>query len=177
MCSSPPAAHRPSTLPFAWRTSISRGPPAKPSKKLILARENGYHGSTYLAASITGIERNWAGFHHLASGAAPLVHHLSCPNVYRAPGGMSQGAYRDMLIAELEAAIDKLGADNIACFRRRTDHGRRRSVAGARRLPRPSPGGLPAKTTFCTSATRSSPRSDASAGCSPRSGSSASCRT
>ena len=88
----------------------------QPAKKLIIARESAYHGSTYLAASITGIERNYAGFHNLATDEAPLVHHVSCPNVYRPFDGMSEAEYCDALIAELEAKINELGADNTACF-------------------------------------------------------------
>ena len=88
----------------------------RPSKKLVLARENAYHGSTYLAASISGIRRNLAGFHHLADGDGALVRHLSCPNVYRAPTGLSESAYCAALIDELEATIKTLGAENVACF-------------------------------------------------------------
>lgn len=88
----------------------------KPSKKLVLARQNAYHGSTYLAASISGIRRNLAGFHHLADGDGALVRHLSCPNLYRAPDDLSEKAYCAALIDELEAKIKTLGAENIACF-------------------------------------------------------------
>ena len=88
----------------------------QPSKKLIIARENAYHGSTYLAASITGITRNYTGFHTLATDEAPLVYHVSCPNVYRPFEGMSEPEYCDALIAELERKIGELGAENIACF-------------------------------------------------------------
>ena len=88
----------------------------KPSKKLVLARQNAYHGSTYLAASISGIRHNLTGFHHLADGEAALVRHLSCPNLYRAPEGLSERAYCASLIDELEAQITALGAENIACF-------------------------------------------------------------
>ncbi len=88
----------------------------RPSKKLILARRDSYHGSTYLAASISGIAPNRAGFHHLADGESPLVHHLECPNLYRAPAGLSEAGYLDSLIAELESRIAELGAENIACF-------------------------------------------------------------
>lgn len=88
----------------------------QPSKKLVLARENAYHGSTYLAASISGIRHNHAGFHHLAEGHGALVHHLSCPNLYRPPEGLSEQAYCAALIDELETTITKLRADNIACF-------------------------------------------------------------
>ena len=87
-----------------------------PSKKLIIARENAYHGSTYLAASITGIKRNYPGFHNLATDDTPLVYHVSCPNVYRPFEGMSEAQYCDALIAELEAKVNEIGADNIACF-------------------------------------------------------------
>ena len=88
----------------------------KPSKKLIIARENAYHGSTYLAASITGITRNYAGFHNLATDETPLVHHVSCPNVYRPFEGMSEAEYCTALIDELEAKINEIGAEHIACF-------------------------------------------------------------
>ena len=88
----------------------------RPSKKLILARRDGYHGSTYLAASISGSAQNLAGFHHLAGGESPLVHHLASPNLYRAPAGLSEAGYLAWLIAELEARIAELGAENIACF-------------------------------------------------------------
>ena len=86
------------------------------SKKLIIARENAYHGSTYLAASITGIKQNYAGFHTLAAGDIPLVHHVSCPNVYRPFDSLHEPEYCDALIVELETKIDEIGADNIACF-------------------------------------------------------------
>ena len=86
------------------------------SKKLIIARENAYHGSTYLAASITGIRQNYAGFHNLATDDSPLVYHVSCPNVYRPFEGMSEQEYCDALIVELEAKINEIGAENIACF-------------------------------------------------------------
>ncbi len=88
----------------------------KPSKKLVIARENAYHGSTYLAASLTGIAQNYTGFHTLAMDETPLVHHVSCPNSYRPFEGMSEPEYCDALIAELDEKISELGAENIACF-------------------------------------------------------------
>ena len=86
------------------------------SKRIVLARENAYHGSTFLGASISGIEKNYAGFHHLAQGDSRLVHHLSCPNLYRSPEGVDEETYTALLIEELEHTIDALGAQNIACF-------------------------------------------------------------
>ena len=44
-----------SALRFAHFYNNLRG---RPEKKIILAREKGYHGSTYLAAAVTGKERS-----------------------------------------------------------------------------------------------------------------------
>jgi len=88
----------------------------RPSKSKIIARENGYHGSTYLTASITGIKRNHKGFHTLNSGPDPLVHYVSCPNLYRPIDGLEEGPFCDALMAELESTIAEIGAENIACF-------------------------------------------------------------
>jgi putrescine aminotransferase len=88
----------------------------RPEKRKIIAREMGYHGSTFLGASITGIRRNHARFHTLATGPDPLVHYVSNPGVYRRPDGLDEAAFCDALMDELEAAIATIGADNIACF-------------------------------------------------------------
>src|SRR6185295_17189813 len=87
----------------------------RPRKRIILARENSYHGSTFLAASITGIKPNHVGFHTLASGPDALVRYVSGPNLYRATQSTS-AAYCDALIDELRTKIDEIGPDNIACF-------------------------------------------------------------
>lgn len=92
----------------------------RPQKQKILAREMGYHGSTFLAASITGIRRNHAGFHVLSAGDDPLVNYVACPNAYRPSaelgGEQNEAAHVEWLIADLEAAIARIGADNIAVF-------------------------------------------------------------
>ena len=56
-----------------------------PEKKIILAREKGYHGSTYLAHSVTGKERDKSHFDF----ATNLVHFLPDVNPYIRPNGMS----------------------------------------------------------------------------------------
>ncbi|MGR4067671.1 aminotransferase [Billgrantia sp. C5P2] len=84
----------------------------KPSKKRILSRNNAYHGTTYLAASLTGIESNNWGFDTLDH----LVTHLSEANLYRRPKGMSEAEYCDHLVTELEETIERIGAENIAAF-------------------------------------------------------------
>ncbi len=84
-----------------------------PNKKKILSRVDGYHGSTYFAANLTGIHGTKIGFNRIAED---MIHHLSAANLYRAPEGLDESAYCDFLIEELEHRIEQLGADNIAAF-------------------------------------------------------------
>lgn len=84
----------------------------KPSKKHFLARENGYHGSTFLSASVCGKPRdkNYLDLHK------EQVSFLSSPNPYRRAKGVSQAVFCDFLITELEDKIASVGAENIAAF-------------------------------------------------------------
>lgn len=82
------------------------------NKKKIIARTDGYHGSTYLAMSMTGV-----AFDHTGFDLAPdLVHHIPNPNPYRRPDGMSMEEFCDEKVADLRNGIEKLGAENVACF-------------------------------------------------------------
>lgn len=83
-----------------------------PDKKMILAREKGYHGSTYLAHSVTGKERDKSHFDF----ETRLVRFLPDVNPYRRPQGMSVQAWCDAKVADLETAIAELGADRIGAF-------------------------------------------------------------
>ena len=84
----------------------------KKTKKKIIARTDGYHGSTYLAMSMTGVAFDHQGF-DLAPG---LVRHIPNPNPYRRPEGMSIEAFCDEKVADLENAILELGPENVAAF-------------------------------------------------------------
>jgi putrescine aminotransferase len=84
----------------------------KPNKKKIIARTDGYHGSTYLAMSMTGVEFDHTGF----DLAPDLVHHIPNPNPYRRPDGMTVDEFLDEKVADLENKILDLGPDNVACF-------------------------------------------------------------
>ncbi|WP_066963521.1 aminotransferase [Microbulbifer sp. Q7] len=85
----------------------------KPHKKHILARKGGYHGSTYAAMSITGKSGDKIPeFDYIQDS----IHHLSCPNPYRAPAGMDEEKFCDFLVEECKQKIADLGADNIAAF-------------------------------------------------------------
>lgn len=83
-----------------------------PDKKMILAREKGYHGSTYLAHSVTGKERDKTHFDH----AKDMVHFLPDVNPYRRAPGQSVEEFCDEKVADLENAIATLGAENIGAF-------------------------------------------------------------
>jgi adenosylmethionine-8-amino-7-oxononanoate aminotransferase len=84
----------------------------RPEKKIIIAREKGYHGSTYLASTVTGKERFKTKF----DNASDLVRFLPDVNPYRRPAGMSTEAWCDAKVADLEALITKVGADQIGAF-------------------------------------------------------------
>ena len=83
-----------------------------PDKKKIISRVDAYHGSTYLTASLTGIESSKIGFD--ANNA--LVHYVSAPNLYRMPEGMNASEYCDCLVAEFAECIETLGPENVAAF-------------------------------------------------------------
>ncbi len=84
----------------------------KKNKKKIISRVDGYHGSTYLAMSMTGVKFDHQGF-DLAPG---LVHHIPSPNTYRRPKGMSEDEFCRAKAADLENKILELGPENVACF-------------------------------------------------------------
>jgi adenosylmethionine-8-amino-7-oxononanoate aminotransferase len=65
-----------------------------------------------------------------------LVHHLSAPYAYRRPAGMSEAAFTDGLVAELEETIERLGAGTIAAFIAEP-------IQGAGGVVPPPPGYLP----------------------------------
>ncbi|MEM5474252.1 aminotransferase [Hoeflea sp. AS60] len=81
-------------------------------KKKIICRDGGYHGSTYLSASLNGSQRsrNWMDF------ADDMMIRLSCPDPFRRPKDMSLEAFRDQLVAEFAEAVRVNGAENIAAF-------------------------------------------------------------
>ena len=84
----------------------------KPNKKQIITRTDGYHGSTYLSMTLTGVEYDHIGF----DLAPDLVHRVSAPNVYRRPAGMTVAEYCDFLVNEVEQKILSIGPENVAMF-------------------------------------------------------------
>ncbi|MFK8050015.1 MAG: aminotransferase [Halioglobus sp.] len=83
-----------------------------PHRKHILSRERAYHGSTFLAASITGKERDKTAMDTLQDN----VHFLGAPCHYSFGQGLSESDFCDQLVDELEQKILQLGPDNVMCF-------------------------------------------------------------
>ncbi len=84
----------------------------KPDKKQIITRHDGYHGSTYLAMTLTGV-----AFDHQGFDLAPnLVHRISNPNPYRRPDDLSESEFLDFLVKEFEDKILEVGPDNVAAL-------------------------------------------------------------
>ena len=84
----------------------------RPEKKLIVSREGGYHGSTYLSGSLNGRPRD----HDWMDSASELVIKLTCPNDFRRPEGVSTADFCDWLVKEFETKIEAIGADRIGAF-------------------------------------------------------------
>ncbi len=87
---------------------------AKPEKRHVLSRTDSYHGGTYLAASIGGKPGDRVSeFDYITD----WVHHLSSPNLYRAPEHInSEAEFCDYLLDEMEQKIMEVGAERIAAF-------------------------------------------------------------
>ena len=98
-----------SSLRFTHFYNNARG---RPEKKLIVCREDGYHGSTYLSSSLNGKSRtsDWMDYAH------EMMIRLSSPNPFRRKKSMSEEDFENFLISELETAIKEKGSNNIAAF-------------------------------------------------------------
>ena len=85
----------------------------KPEKRVIIARELAYHGSTHMAASLSGITPM-----HFAGGDLPLpsVTHIKTPYQYRNGFGMDPEAFGILAASWLEERILAIGAENVAAF-------------------------------------------------------------
>lgn len=84
----------------------------KPSKKMVIARRNGYHGSTIAGASLGGMK-----YMH-EQGDLPIsgIVHIGQPYWYGEGGDMSPAEFGLKVARELEEKIDELGEDNVAAF-------------------------------------------------------------
>lgn len=83
-----------------------------PDKKVVIAREKGYHGSTYLAASVSGKERDLSHFDTLKD----QVHFLPDVSPHLRPGGVTLEDWCDRKVDDLEQAILGIGPDRVGAF-------------------------------------------------------------
>ncbi len=85
----------------------------RPEKKKIISRWRGYHGSGLMTGSLTGLEL----FHKAFDLPLSQVVHTEAPYYYRRPSAeMTKTEFTAHCAAELEALIEREGADTIAAF-------------------------------------------------------------
>ncbi len=111
-----------------------------PDKKMVITRENGYHGSTYLAMSMTGIDYDHIGFDVIGE---PLIQRVSGPDLYRRPDGTTPEEYTGLLLDEFRTKVEALGPENVAAFFAEP-------IMGAGGVLLPPPGYLPGMRDLCT---------------------------
>ena len=85
----------------------------QPNRKQFVAREGAYHGSTTVAASLSGL----SGMHPQFDLPLPGIHHVSpTPHWYKFGGDMTPEAFTDHCVAAVEAKFLELGPENVAAF-------------------------------------------------------------
>jgi len=84
----------------------------QPTKKTFISRENAYHGSTVVGASLGGM-----GYMH-EQGDLPIagVEHIDQPYWFKEGGDLTQEAFGIQAAQSLEKKILEVGEDNIAAF-------------------------------------------------------------
>ncbi|MDE1159267.1 MAG: aspartate aminotransferase family protein [Neorhizobium sp.] len=89
-----------------WK-ALGRG-----QKTQVIARKNGYHGSTVAGASLGGMK----SMHEQGSLPIEAIHHIGQPYWYADGGDLSRDDFGLKMARELEDKIDELGEDNVAAF-------------------------------------------------------------
>ncbi|MEM1288614.1 MAG: aspartate aminotransferase family protein [Pseudomonadota bacterium] len=85
----------------------------RPQKKQIISRWRGYHGSGLMTGSLTGLKL----FHAKFDLPLEKVLHTQAPYYYRrADTALDEASFVAQCAAELEALIEREGADTIAAF-------------------------------------------------------------
>ena len=83
----------------------------QPAKRVIIARHNGYHGSTMGGGSLGGMKSI-----HAHGGMIDGIVHIGEPNWWAQGGDMTPDAFGLLRAQELEAKILELGVENVAAF-------------------------------------------------------------
>ncbi|MEL7116038.1 MAG: aminotransferase class III-fold pyridoxal phosphate-dependent enzyme [Pseudomonadota bacterium] len=83
----------------------------KPEKRQVISRMGAYHGSTHLAMAMTTplYSDGW-------DAAREIVHHVRSSHYWRDGGSLTEAEFLDVLMEDLKATIERIGADNICAF-------------------------------------------------------------
>lgn len=84
----------------------------QPAKRIILSRENAYHGSTMAGASLGGMKP----MHRQGGLPIPDIEHIMQPHWYKNGFDTTPEQFGDLAAQALEQRITELGADNVAAF-------------------------------------------------------------
>ena len=84
----------------------------KPWRKILIARDNAYHGSTLGGTSLGGM----SGMHKQGGPLLPDIHRIRQPYWYGEGGDMSEEDFGLACAQALEAKILAVGPDNVAAF-------------------------------------------------------------
>ena len=84
----------------------------KPDKKIILGRNNAYHGSTIAGASLGGM----SGMHAQGDLPIPNIHHIQQPYWFAEGEDLDKETFGRQVANDLERAIKEHGIENIAGF-------------------------------------------------------------
>nr|AJT59571.1 GABAT2 [Veratrum californicum] len=99
-----------SQVKLVWYYNNALG---RPNKKKFIARHKSYHGSTLIAASLSGLP----ALHQKFDLPAPFVLHTDCPHYWRFHlPGETEEEFSTRLANNLESLIIKEGPDTIAAF-------------------------------------------------------------
>ncbi len=110
----------------------------KPTKKYVISRQYGYHGSTLAGASAGGMVDM-----HNQAGDLPFFAQVMTPYWYRDGGDLSPDEFGIVAARSLEAKILELGAENVAAFIGEPIQGGGRRHHPARQLLAGNPAHLP----------------------------------
>jgi len=84
----------------------------QPERNIIIARKNGYHGSTLGGGSLGGM----SGMQTQGVPVIPGIHHIDQPDWWSEGGDMTPEDFGLERARQLEKAIQELGADRVAAF-------------------------------------------------------------
>ncbi len=95
----------------AWKLAVQwHQANGEPARRKVIARQDAYHGVTLGALAMTGLEECRTPFEPFG---VPAVH-VASTNAYRHPEGADPARLCAALLAEIEATIEREGAETVA---------------------------------------------------------------